>query len=118
MLIGFIVWIWFIRFHEGEHFITFAIPQSVVFKRSRKEYYQTDLSVAPTQNIQTESTADSKDDVNQDDTVADEEDEDEEEEEDKMLSKGAKAAGGKTPGKVKRKSAARWVVLHSVQRPL
>lgn len=61
--------------------------------------------MAPTQNIQTESTADSKDDVNQDDTVADEEDE--EEEEDKMLSKGAKAAGGKTPGKVKRKSAAR-----------
>ena len=76
----------------------------MVFKRSRKEYYQTDLSVAPTQNVQTESTADSKDDINQDDTVADEEDE--EEEEDKMLLGEAKAVGGKTPGKVKRKSAA------------
>lgn len=64
--------------------------------------------MAPTQNIQTESSADGKDEADQNDTVADEEDEGEEEEEEvKTPSKGgAKVISGKTPGKVKRKSAA------------
>ena len=61
--------------------------------------------MAPTQNIQTESSADGKDEADQNDTVADEEDEGEEEV--KTPSKGgAKVISGKTPGKVKRKSAA------------
>ncbi|XP_076467049.1 small subunit processome component 20 homolog [Babylonia areolata] len=72
----------------------------------QKEYYKTDLTMAPAQDISLEG-ADGKEDADHDDTVADDD-----EGEESTEVKGESAAGNKAPGKAQRKSAVQSLLAH------